>query len=128
MLAIIDIDFFKKINDNYGYKIGDKVLKIVANILGQLLREVDFMARFGAEEFVIVLPEIDTDVALILLKRIRKDLANKPLKYKEDKIYLTVSIGINQFKDRDTTEVDFGRADETMYKAKKSGRNQCPVH
>jgi diguanylate cyclase len=96
--------------------------------LRQLLREVDFMARFGGEEFVIVLPKIDTDGALILLKRIRENLANKPLKCKEDKIYLTVSIGINQFRDRDTTEMDFGRADETVYKAKKSGRNQCTVH
>jgi diguanylate cyclase len=127
-LAIIDIDLFKNINDNYGHQIGDKVLKIVAVTIGHLLREVDFMARFGGEEFVVLLPETDTDNALILLNRIRDDIAMKPLKYKEDKISLTVSIGITQFKDRDTTETAFGRADEAMYKAKESGRNQCIVY
>ncbi len=74
--------------------------------MGQLLREVDFMARFGAEEFVIVLPEIDTDGALILLKRIRKDLANKPLKYKEDNVSLMVSIGNTRLKTKYKQHLD----------------------
>lgn len=127
-LAVIDIDFFKKINDNYGHQIGDKVLKIVAMTVGKLLREVDFMARFGGEEFVVLLPETDAENALILLNRVREGLANKPLKYKEDKISLTVSIGISQFKEKDTTETAFGRADEALYKAKESGRNQCIIY
>lgn len=127
-LAVIDIDFFKKINDNYGHQIGDKVLKIVAMTVSKLLREVDFMARFGGEEFVVLLPETDADNALILLNRIREGLANKPLKYKEDKISLTVSIGISQFTEKDTTETAFARADEALYKAKESGRNQCIIY
>ena len=127
-IAIIDIDFFKKINDNYGHQIGDKVLKIVAMTVGQLLREVDFMARYGGEEFVVLLPETDADSALILLNRIRENLANKPLKYKEDKISLTVSIGISQFTEKDTTETAFARADEALYKAKESGRNLCIIN
>jgi len=126
-LAVIDIDFFKKINDNYGHQIGDKVLKIVAQTVSKLLREVDFMARFGGEEFVVLLPETDADNALILLNRIRESLAKKPLKYKEDKIALTVSIGISQFGGDDTGEAAFGRADEALYKAKESGRNQCVI-
>ncbi len=126
-IAVIDIDFFKKINDNYGHQIGDKVLKIVAQTVSKLLREVDFMARFGGEEFVVLLPETDADNALSLLNRIRESLAKKPLKYKEDKISLTVSIGIAQFGGDDTSEVAFGRADEALYKAKENGRNQCVV-
>ncbi len=126
-LAVIDIDFFKKINDNYGHQIGDKVLKIVAQTVGKLLREVDFMARFGGEEFVALLPETDADSALILLNRIRESLAKKPLKYKDDKISLTVSIGISQFEGDDTSDIAFGRADEALYKAKESGRNQCII-
>ncbi len=127
-IAVVDIDFFKKINDNYGHQIGDKVLKIVAMTVAKLLREVDFMARYGGEEFVVLLPETDADSALILLNRIREDLAKKPLKYKDDKISLTVSIGMSQFTEKDTTETAFSRADEALYKAKESGRNQCIVH
>jgi diguanylate cyclase len=127
-IAVVDIDFFKKINDNYGHQIGDKVLKIVAMTVAKLLREVDFMARYGGEEFVVLLPETDAGSALTLLNRIREDLAKKPLKYKEDKISLTVSIGISQFIENDTTETAFSRADEALYKAKESGRNQCIVH
>jgi diguanylate cyclase len=127
-LAVIDIDFFKKINDNYGHLIGDKVLKIVAMTVSKLLREVDFMARFGGEEFVVILPETDAGNALILLNRVREGLANKPLKYKQDKISLTVSIGISQFTEKDTIETVFARADEALYKAKESGRNQCIIN
>jgi diguanylate cyclase len=127
-LAIVDIDLFKRINDSYGHQVGDKVLKIVATTVRQLLREVDFMARFGGEEFVILLPETATENALILLDRIRNDISNKPLSYGEEKLSVTLSIGITQFEGEDSTDTVFARADEAMYGAKEGGRNQCIVY
>jgi diguanylate cyclase len=124
-LAVIDIDFFKKFNDTYGHQTGDKVLKIVANSVVKKLREVDFMARFGGEEFVILLPETTAPNALKTLDRIREALAKAPFRFKEEKVSITVSIGISEFKDNDTAEDVFARADEALYKAKEGGRNQC---
>ncbi len=124
-LAVIDIDFFKKINDNYGHQTGDKVLKIVSNAVVKRLREVDFMARFGGEEFVLLLPETDGEKALEVLNRIREALANAPFRYKNEKITITVSIGIAEFTEGDTCEKVFERADEALYKAKETGRNKC---
>lgn len=126
-MAVIDIDFFKKINDNYGHQTGDKVLKIVSTAVVKRLREVDFMARFGGEEFVILLPETNAENALILLNRIREGLAKTPFRYKEQKINITVSIGIAEFTEGDDSETAFAKADQALYNAKETGRNKCVV-
>jgi len=126
-LAVIDIDFFKKINDGYGHQTGDKVLKVVAHFVSKKLREIDFIARFGGEEFVLILPETNTDQSLILLNRIREKLASTPFKTGDEKITVTVSIGVAEFTDGDSSDDVFARADEALYKAKQSGRNQCCV-
>ena len=124
-LAVIDIDFFKKINDGYGHQTGDKVLKVVAHFVSKKLREIDFIARFGGEEFVLILPETTTEQALILLNRIREKLASTPFKTGDEKINVTVSIGVAEFTDGDSSDDVFERADEALYKAKEGGRNQC---
>lgn len=124
-LAVIDIDFFKKINDNYGHATGDKVLKAVSSAVSQRLREVDFMARFGGEEFVTILPETSAEDALTLLNRIRERLSKAQMRSKDSKFNVTVSIGIAEFKDDDTAEEVFERADQALYAAKENGRNQC---
>jgi diguanylate cyclase len=126
-LAVVDIDFFKKINDNYGHQTGDKVLKIVSNSIAKRLREVDFIARFGGEEFVLLLPETKADNALALLNRIREALANAPFRYKNEKITITVSIGLSQFIEGDDADIVFARADQALYNAKETGRNKCCV-
>ena len=124
-LAVLDIDFFKKINDNYGHQTGDRVLKVVSQSVAKRLREVDFMARFGGEEFVLLLPETSINDALGMLDRTRERLAKTPLRYKEEKFTVTVSIGIAAFTDGDTAETVFARADKALYDAKEGGRNQC---
>ncbi|MGH1487712.1 MAG: diguanylate cyclase [Cellvibrionaceae bacterium] len=126
-LAVLDIDFFKKINDNYGHQTGDKVLKIVSSAVAKRLREVDFMARFGGEEFVLLLPETNAENSLAMLNRIREGLANAPFRYKDEKITITVSIGIAEFKEGDDSETVFARADQALYDAKETGRNKCCV-
>ncbi|MFT5116678.1 MAG: diguanylate cyclase [Kiritimatiellia bacterium] len=130
-IAVLDIDFFKKVNDIYGHQTGDKVLKAVATSVAQRLREVDFIARFGGEEFVILLPETSAENALSMLNRTRERLAKTHLRSKqggeETKFTVTVSIGIAEFKDGDTAENAFERADKALYDAKENGRNQCLV-
>ncbi len=129
-LAVLDIDFFKKINDTYGHHTGDKVLKAVSTSVAQRLREVDFMARFGGEEFVILLPETSVENASSILNRTRERLAKTQLRSKnndqeETKFSVTVSIGIADFQEGDSAEDVFERADKALYDAKENGRNQC---
>jgi len=126
-LAVVDIDFFKKVNDNYGHQTGDKVLTVVAQSVAKRLREVDFIGRFGGEEFVLLLPETSAENALGMLNQIRERLAKTPLRYKEQKIAVTISIGIAEFTDGDNAETVFARADKALYDAKENGRNQCCI-
>lgn len=124
-LAVIDIDYFKKFNDNYGHQIGDKVLKVVSSAIAKRLRKVDFIARFGGEEFVLILPETPLDAAQSLLNQIREALAKVPFRYRDEKLSITVSIGISEFLEGDSADTVFARADEALYEAKESGRNCC---
>jgi diguanylate cyclase len=129
-LAVLDIDFFKKVNDTYGHRTGDKVLKAVSTCVAQRLREVDFIARFGGEEFVILLPETSAENALNMLNRTRERLAKTQMRSKQDsgeetKFTVTVSIGIAEFNEGDSAEDVFERADKALYDAKENGRNQC---
>ncbi len=124
-LAVLDIDFFKKINDNYGHHTGDKVLKAVSTSVAQRLREVDFIARFGGEEFVILLPETSAEDALTMLNRTRERLSKTHMKKQGTSFTVTVSIGIAEFTEGDTAEDVFERADKALYDAKENGRNQC---
>ena len=126
-MAVVDIDYFKKINDSYGHQTGDKVLKIVAGAIAKKLRAVDFMARFGGEEFVLLLPETNAQDASQMLNRIREALAKAPFRYKNEKLTITVSIGISQFQETDNADLVFVRADEALYEAKEGGRNCCKV-
>ncbi|WP_317932784.1 GGDEF domain-containing protein [Halioxenophilus sp. WMMB6] len=123
-LAVVDIDHFKQFNDNYGQPTGDRVLKIIGKILRQRLREVDFIARFGSEEFVLVLPETDIHSAAQVLDTIRRALAQAPFKFKEEPVSLTASFGLTQLRTDDTAESAFARADKALDEAKAQGRNR----
>lgn len=122
-LIMIDIDDFKKVNDNYGHDIGDVVLKNIANILKKSVRATDNVARWGGEEFMILLPETLLKDALNISELIRINI----LKYKHSVIEkpLTVSIGVAQFKvNDDTSESIIKNVDVAMYEAKKTGKNK----
>jgi len=119
---LVDIDFFKKVNDNYGHQIGDLVLIEVSNLFKSLIRSSDIAARYGGEEFLIVLTNTDIQEAFILAERIRK-LSNK-IKIKDIDLNLTVSIGCCTLKDGDTYETILKKVDELMYEAKQTGRNK----
>ncbi|MBI5741932.1 MAG: GGDEF domain-containing protein [Nitrospirae bacterium] len=122
-LMVCDIDFFKKINDTFGHKVGDLALKKLADFLRERLRKNDFISRYGGEEFVIILPHTDISGAIIAGEGIRSYIARSVFSYKSREIPLTISVGISSFKKGDTVTSVFERADQALYLAKKSGRN-----
>ncbi|MBL1211020.1 diguanylate cyclase [Geminocystis sp. GBBB08] len=124
-LLILDIDYFKKINDTYGHPVGDYVIKSVAQECIQCLRKEDLCARWGGEEFIIFLSESNLEEALIVANRIRSHIENKVIIYESFKINLTVSIGVCVYHDDDKSIVQtISRVDTALYKAKNTGRNK----
>ncbi|SHH14387.1 diguanylate cyclase (GGDEF) domain-containing protein [Thermosyntropha lipolytica DSM 11003] len=127
-LAVImaDIDFFKKVNDTYGHMAGDEVLKKFARILQENVRgQEDWVARYGGEEFIICLPNTGKDGAFTTAERIRKEVAEAVVSYKEQEIRITASFGIAVLEGETLTGDDLIRkADENLYKAKNAGRNR----
>jgi diguanylate cyclase len=126
-LAVCDIDHFKSINDNFGHLAGDKVLRIVAKTLAKHLRKTDFIARFGGEEFVVLMPETDQQAALQTIETIREAVATCPFHFREKPLSITLSAGIAVFSGNVTSEQVFERADTALYLAKQNGRNRCEV-
>ena len=126
-IAVFDIDFFKKINDGYGHQAGDRVLKVIGRSVAKRLREADFFCRFGGEEFVALLPETSAEAAFPVLDKIRDAIANAALNYKEQPLNITLSIGLTDFRNDDTIDSAFERADQALYQAKQTGRNQVKM-
>jgi len=125
VVAVCDVDHFKKFNDSYGHQTGDRVLKLIAKAISQRLRKVDFMARYGGEEFVVLLPETELTQALALMDKIRESLASAPLRFKDEPVQITISMGLAEFGEGDTIDKVFARADKALYQAKADGRNCC---
>ena len=122
-LIICDIDYFKKINDNYGHVTGDEVLKKVASEIKRIIRKDDVLARWGGEEFLVLLPNASMEAAYEVGEKIRKSIENTSFKYDNHTIAMTVSIGIAE-KDNELPISDIiSQADAHMYRAKKEGRN-----
>ncbi len=127
-LLLIDADKFKNINDRYGHAIGDRCLQEIIKRTHPLLRKNDMLARYGGEEFVIVMPETDADGARVAAEKIRQTIEKIEFLYKNEKVRVTVSIGISCTTQDDTKhEQVFERADMAVYKAKENGRNQVMV-
>lgn len=123
-VAIMDLDHFKSINDGYGHLAGDRVLKIVADQLRRQLREGDYLARFGGEEFVALFPDSAPEAAYEVLERMRQVIEACPFHFKGMRIVVTVSIGIAALRAREQAETALKRADQALYRAKDTGRNR----
>ncbi|TDV52907.1 diguanylate cyclase [Pseudomonas graminis] len=124
LLGILDLDHFKRINDGYGHLAGDKVLKIIAGQLRKRLRASDFIARFGGEEFVILLPATPMDEGLALLERLREGIEQCPFHFKGERVTVTVSMGFTLFAPGERSDGVLKRADQALYRAKHEGRNR----
>jgi diguanylate cyclase (GGDEF)-like protein len=122
---MIDIDYFKKINDTHGHAAGDQAIKRIAEIIDCTIRTTDKAARFGGEEFVVLLREIDQATALMLAERIRKAIEVTTIESDNGAIPATVSIGVALLDERDRDVQDMiARSDQGLYAAKKTGRNR----
>jgi len=123
-IAVIDIDDFKSINDNYGHTAGDKTLQVIANTIQKKVSKVVFVARYGGEEFVLIYTNHKKSEFIKELNLLNNDVACLPFKFKNNKVSITLSVGATHVTSEDNIHTAFERADEAMYKAKTQGKNQ----
>ena len=124
-IALIDVDFFKKVNDTYGHLCGDYVLKEVAYLTLQTFRKTDMVFRYGGEEILVILTETPLEKAIIPLERLRKSIENYTFSYDNNNIRVTVSIGVESLNENiGHFEELIDNADKALYYAKENGRNK----
>jgi len=124
-VIILDVDHFKSVNDLYGHAVGDLCLKEIINRVQPMMRESDFLARFGGEEFVVLLPETERKGAGEAAEKLRQCIEKTEFLHRGDKVAITISLGVAQITSDDpTSETLFARVDQALYRAKNEGRNR----
>ncbi len=125
-VLVLDIDYFKSVNDTHGHDAGDDVLREFALRIRKSIRGIDLACRFGGEEFVVVMPETDIAVATMVAERLRRRIANEPFPIQQGKrsLEVTISIGIAALGPQDNAAAVLKRADQALYRAKRDGRNR----
>jgi diguanylate cyclase (GGDEF)-like protein len=129
-ITLIDLDYFKRVNDTHGHLIGDRVLVHVAQLIRMYCRVSDTAARYGGEEFIVLHPSIDRKIAIQIAEKIRKEVEASPFFYENDEIGVTLSAGVVDTQScRDCPRIDdvLALADKALYRAKGAGRNQVVV-
>lgn len=127
-LAMWDIDHFKNVNDTYGHDVGDKVLKAFSTVIMKRIRKTDMFARMGGEEFVLLMPDTSSDLALNLNDELREIFLKCKFNYGETAFSSTASVGIADFEEGDTPESVMKKADLALYESKNTGRNRCTIY
>ncbi|MFY9476584.1 MAG: GGDEF domain-containing protein [Aquabacterium sp.] len=125
-VALIDIDHFKKVNDHYGHRMGDEVLRSFASLAQGDLRQVDQLGRWGGEEFLLMMPHVDASQAWVAVERLRNHIAAHPMG-DSGNLTVTISAGLAQFSHGESLDRWIERADQALYQAKQSGRNRCLI-
>lgn len=125
--VVIDVDYFKDVNDNYGHLAGDDVLKVIAQILTNGVRQGDIVARYGGEEFLLFLPMTDVEAANFLVERLRLALEEHEHVVEGEVLKVTASFGIAQHSVHDSADKSIARADKALYEAKLAGRNRIKI-
>ena len=126
-VALLDIDDFKRLNDNMGHQVGDKALVHLCNVIKETLRPSDAVARYGGEEFVIVLPDIAAEEAAGIVERLQRELTRQFFMHENERVLVTFSAGVAQREEAEPQEEVIGRADKAMYQAKRTGKNRVVV-
>ncbi|QXI53598.1 diguanylate cyclase [Pseudomonas alvandae] len=127
LIAMLDLDHFKRINDNYGHLAGDRVLKLIASVLRKRIRGGDFIARFGGEEFVLLVPDTPLAAGAKLAEALRAAIEACPFHFKGEPVTVTVSMGMTAFKPGEHSDLVLKRADQALYRAKNAGRNRVEL-
>ncbi|MBU2864500.1 GGDEF domain-containing protein [Reinekea forsetii] len=123
-IAVLDIDFFKRINDQFGHLVGDKVLKMMSKEMKKVSRASDFLARFGGEEFILLLPQTSLEEAFTAVDKIRQRIESRPFHFQNKPVPITISAGVAQLVKNEATEEWINRADGALYASKNEGRNK----
>ncbi|WP_229680593.1 sensor domain-containing diguanylate cyclase [Marinobacterium zhoushanense] len=123
-LVLLDLDYFKRVNDCFGHHSGDETLKHVAGVVQGLLRATDLFARLGGEEFAILMPETQEHEALLVAERLRINVSNSMIETLGGDVHITISAGVAQLKTGEDFKTIYNRADSALYKAKSRGRNR----
>lgn len=126
-VMLLDIDYFKKVNDVYGHILGDEILKHTVSHIKKEIRESDVFARYGGEEFIILLINTDAHEAADIAEKVRSSIENNPYVDEQNTIPITISIGLSQFNDDESIQELIERSDSALYKAKERGRNRVVV-
>ena len=123
-LIVMDIDKFKSINDTYGHAAGDDILKALSKVVDNVIRKTDMFFRYGGEEFVVVMSNTGRDGAMLLAERIRRKIERMEIRMKEERLPITVSLGVASLSGSEDGPALFKRADKALYQAKAAGRNR----
>ena len=123
-IILLDIDFFKKINDTYGHIAGDNTLKSLSRFIQESIREMDSLVRWGGEEFIVMASATDLEKAKMLAERLRKLIENQRF---DTAGKITISLGVASFRSGDNKDSLVKRADEALYAAKRNGRNRVEI-
>ncbi len=126
-IGLLDIDNFKKLNDNLGHAAGDRALQLLSAAVRERLRPVDHLARFGGEEFVVLLPATVLDQAQQALSRLQRSLSSALFMHDEREVFVTFSAGVTEWRPGEPLEAALERADEALYEAKRAGKNRTCV-
>ena len=126
-LVLADVDSFKSFNDRHGHLCGDHVLKRIASIMGERTRDVDRVARWGGEEFIILLPETDTEGAAVLGEKLREAIADNLFEFEGQRLSITMTFGVAVFRRGESLDTCIARADTALYHGKEGGRNKVMI-
>jgi diguanylate cyclase (GGDEF)-like protein len=126
-LIMVDIDNLKSINDTYGHRAGDKVISEISQRLQHCIRQIDTAARYGGDEFAVILPNTLLNEAIVVADRMVKAVSEMPASWKRESLPLSVSVGVGQYDASHTPEDVTSRSDQALYMAKQSGKNTVRV-
>jgi diguanylate cyclase (GGDEF)-like protein len=128
-LIMVDIDWFKKLNDSYGHEVGNFVLRKLSGIIQRCIRDVDVFARYGGEEFVVILPQTQRSEAVVIAERIRQQVEAEVFEARQyGKLKVTVSVGVSSYPENGKSQEELvSVADQALYQAKGEGKNAVCV-
>jgi len=126
-VGLLDIDNFKRLNDQLGHSVGDEALRSLAAVVSGTLRPTDVTARYGGEEFVVLLPDTSVEEAQLILTRLQRSLSGGLFMHEEKQVFVTFSAGVSAYQLGERIEDALERADQALYEAKRTGKNRTCI-